>query len=176
MSVASAAPTYAPPASAVAGETLVWLLAADDTPADAGWTVAVTLHGAAIDGQPVTVAATPEGREFRVTVTPTASASLGAGRVRWVAMASKAGETYRIESGQFALESLDGATQARRDLAAIERAMRALREAAVSEYQLGGRTVRKIDLPALRAERNVLAARVRRERNGAAVVQHRGVF
>jgi hypothetical protein len=96
--------------------------------------------------------------------------------VRWSALASKAGETYRIDRGEFTLDSLDGQTQAVQDLAAVDAAIRALRESAVAEYTMGARTVRKLDLPVLHAERNRLATRVRAERNGTAFVRHVGMF
>lgn len=178
MAVPSAAPTYEAPSCGVAGTTLVWLLRGGDTPATDGWACVVTLAPApaaasATSGDPIEVTCTAEGTDFRVTVSAGLTASLGQGAVRWTALASKGDETYVVDRGEVLLESLDGVTQAKRDLAAVDAALRALRETGVSEYRMGERVVRRVELPQLRAERNRLAERVRREANGTAFVTYR---
>jgi hypothetical protein len=158
----------------------VWLLRAPDTLPTTGWSCSVTLRMApgsaggqtTADSDAQTVAAAPSGSDFKVTIDASTSASLGDGQLRWVAMATKAGETYCIGRGTIVLEPLDGVTQNERTLAAIDAVLAGRGGADLDEYTIGDRHIRKIPLGELVKLRGVYARRVARERRGHSVAHY----
>lgn len=169
-------PSYCAPTSAIAGETLVWLVAASDTPPADGWACTVTLTNGA--GTTSTVTATAEGSTaaFRVTLPAATTTALAEGTARWVAMATKGGEAYPLGSGTIVVTPLGGLSQAERDLAAIDAVIRGRWTADLQSYQVAGKQIVKMEPRELRLLRNRIAQRVRTARHGTPVVTHLVTF
>jgi hypothetical protein len=169
-------PTYDAPVTATAGETLVWLLAAPDTPANDGWACAVSLTPAI--GSVQTVAAAPEGTgpDFRVTVTAAATTSLGAGNMGWSALATKAGEGVLVGRGRVLLVAPSGRTPDETYLADLKAAIQQRALGGIAAYAIAGRTFTHLSLAELQAEYNRVASRVRTARTGSMTVTHLVTF
>jgi hypothetical protein len=152
------------------------LLSGTDTPAGDGWTCTVTCTPTS--GTALAVSAPQEGAtaDFRVTLTPAQTTTLGAGVVRWVALATDGTEAWPIGGGYFELATLSGQTAAEAKYTALRTAYDQLALSGVAAYQIGARTVTKHDLPALKAELNSLAREIQRERYGRGPRVLRGEF
>jgi hypothetical protein len=158
--------------TATAGETLVWLLAAPDTPSSDGWACAVSLTPATGSVQTVTAAPEGTGPDFRVTVSAALTTTLGAGNMGWSALATKAGEGVLVGRGRVLLVAPSGRTSDETYLADLEAAIQQRALGGIAAYAIAGRTFTHLTLAELRAERNRVAGRVRAARTGAVTVNH----
>ena len=102
----------------------------------------------------------------------------------WQAVATKAGETVTLGSGQFEIDAnlaytgtpaaVDNRSQAQKDLDAVQAAIRAMISGgAVAEYTIGSRRLKKMELADLLALESNLKASVKREQ--AAQLQANGL-
>lgn len=145
------------PAELTAGVSATWL---DDpltdnegreiSPAE-GWALSYAIRGAT----QLTVAASTEGNQWRSSVSTTETGALVAGTYYWQAFVSKDAERLMIGAGQIKVladldaisDVYDGRSQAEKDLDSVRAAIRAiLSGGAVSEYTIGGRSLRKYAL------------------------------
>lgn len=113
------------PAAIVAGDSVAWRESAPDHPAAAGWALRATLTG---PSAPLTVNATPDGADWRVTLTAAQTAALtpGAWRVAVYAVNGAERETLRVGTIRVDVNpvltsgTVDARSHARKTLAAIE--------------------------------------------------------
>ena len=153
------------PSTIVAGDTAKWLRSLDDYPATAGWVLTYTLVSAA---QRYTFSAAASGTDHLVTVAATTTAAWVAGSYSWRAQATKAGEVYTVGSGTLTVRpsfaaATDGRSHARKTLDAIESVIEGRATSEVSDYTIGGRQLRYIEVPQLLALRDRYRAEVLRE-------------
>ena len=153
------------PSTIVAGDTAKWLRSLDDYPATAGWVLTYTLVSAA---QRYTFSAAASGTDHLVTVAATTTAAWVAGSYSWRAQATKAGEVYTVGSGTLTVKpsfaaATDGRSHSRKTLDAIESVIEGRATSEVSDYTIGGRQLRYIEVPQLLALRDRYRAEVLRE-------------
>jgi len=112
------------------------------------------------------------GWEF--TISATDSSAFDAGNWYWQAIATKSSEKITLGYGTLTVEAaleysgtagaFDGRTQARKDLEAVQAAIRTLvTGGAVQEYKIGNRNLKRYDLPDLIQLEGRLKAEVKRE-------------
>lgn len=116
------------PSKLTAGDTWTWLEALADYPAPA-WTLSVHLKSASGN---ISVSATDESGDHRVTFTAANTANVPAGRYTWSAMVSDGTQRFTVASGQVdvlpdpaAAGNLDLRTPTRRVVDALEAALEA---------------------------------------------------
>ena len=113
-----------------------------------------------------------DGWEFNISATD--SALFDAGDWFWQAIASKGSEKITIGYGNLKVEAaleyaglpgaFDGRSQAKKDLEAVQAAIRTLiAGGAVQEYKIGNRNLKRYDLPDLIQLEGRLKAEVKRE-------------
>lgn len=166
------------PATIRAGDTATWR---DDATVDslgnaitsANWTLTTYLRSATA-GAGLTVVATAYGNGWQSTISAATSAGLAAGEWTWGAKATKAAEALTIGTGSLTIlpalsyagapGALDGRSQARQDLDAVQSAIRAIISGgAVRRYMIGGRQLEKFSLDELMKREAQLKAVVARE-------------
>ena len=178
------------PAQIRAGDTVKWR---DDASADVfgnaissqtGWTLTYYFrfdrnnHGATAVGT-----AYGQGWQFSLTAATTEGFHPD-DTGYWQAVATKAGETVTLGSGQFEIDAnlaytgtpaaVDNRSQAQKDLDAVQAAIRAMISGgAVAEYTIGSRRLKKMELADLLALESNLKASVKREQ--AAQLQANGL-
>lgn len=166
------------PAEIRAGDTVTWrnLAAADSLGnpiTSSSWTLTTYLRNATA-GNGLTVVATAYGTGWESTISAATSAGLAAGEWSWGARATNGGQALTIASGSLtilpalnyagAAGALDGRSQARQDLDAVQAAIRALVSGgAVKAYTIGSRRLEKFSLAELIELENRLKAQVARE-------------
>ena len=166
------------PSEIRAGDTVKWR---DDSTTDvfgndidsASWSLKYYLRtNTASEGHISTGSAFGQGWEF--TVSATDSAGFDAGNWYWQAIATKDSEKITLGYGTLTVEAaleysgtpgaFDGRTQARKDLEAVQTAIRTLiAGGAVQEYRIGNRNLKRYDLPDLIQLEGRLKAEVKRE-------------
>jgi len=156
----------------MAGDSVTW----DDAPtsdsqgnsiAAPTWTLKYFLRGAS----KLDLTATANGSSWQTAITATASALLIPGVYFWQARAESGSSKVTLGSGrtvvkpslESASENFDGRSQAKKDLEAVQAAIRALSSSGVSEYTIANRTVRKVDVPSLLKLESKLKSDVARE-------------
>ena len=103
----------------------------------------------------------------------------------WQAVATKTGETVTLGAGQFQVDAnlaytgtpaaVDNRTQARKDLDAVQAAIRSMVSGgAVAEYTIGNRRLKKMELADLLALESKLKADVVREERAAMIANGMG--
>jgi hypothetical protein len=176
------------PAQIRAGDTVKWrdgsttdAFGAAITSAD--WTLTYYLRtNTASEG--ATVVGAAYGQGWEVTIAAATSAGFDAGQWFWQAVAEKAGDKVTVGAGQLevlaALDytgtpgAFDGRSQAEKDLAAVQSAMRAIISGgAVAEYSIGSRRLKKMEMADLITLESKLKAEVKREQ--AAALQAQGL-
>ena len=121
-----------------------------------------------------TVVGNANGTGWEFTIAAATSTGFDAGAWYWQAVATKAGSTVTMGSGQLTvLRSLsytgtpgavDGRSQAQQDLDAVQAAIRALVSGgAVQQYSIGSRSLTKMQLEDLMTLESKLKADVKRE-------------
>lgn len=162
------------PQSIVSGDSTSWL---DDGSSDnlgnpiapGDWSLSYALRGPGS----LNLNATVEGSQWKTSITTTQSAALDPGVYYWQAFATKASERVTLGSGQLTIEKnvfgesdpFDGRSQAKKDLDAVQSAMRAIiAGGAIEEYTIGNRSLRKMAMGDLIMLESRLKAEVVREK------------
>ncbi len=163
-------PTSAPQ-TATAGDSLTWYQSAGDcTPAD-GWALSVE-----VVGKDLSVAATNDNGQHRVTLTTAQTQGLGAGAWSWVARATKAGERVTVARGTLTLapdplgEQASATTHAERMLAAIEALIEGRATSDLSSYSVAGRSLTKMTFDELLAARSYFRHEVAAQRGSGSAI------
>jgi hypothetical protein len=174
------------PSVITAGDSLSW----DDDPTSDNlgnpidsslWTLKYDFRQASVSNLSVTAAA--HGSGWRTSLTALQSAAWAAGKLYWIAYATKALERVTLGSGQIdvspnivaAANTVDLRSQTQQDLDAIDAAIRAIiAGGAVAEYTIGGRSLRKTPMADLIQLRNVLKSRLFREQKAQRIANGLG--
>jgi len=165
------------PATIRAGDTIAWR---DDAAADAlgnaitssAWTLIYYLRtNTTSAGATVTGAAYGYGWES--TISAATSAGFAAGTWYWQAIATRGTEKHTLGAGQLTVlaalnytgtpGAVDGRSQSRQDLEAVQTAIRALISSGAKAYTIGNRQLTKLDLPSLIERESYLKGLVARE-------------
>ena len=153
------------PAVIVAGDTAKWLRTLGDYPASSGWVLTYTLVSAA---NRYTFSGTASGDDHLITVAATTTATWVAGTYTRRAQAAKSGEVYTVGTGSLHVKAsfaaaTDGRSHARRTLEAIEAVIEGRATSEVSQYVIGGRQLRYIEVDQLLVLRDRYRGEVARE-------------
>jgi hypothetical protein len=171
------------PAQIRAGDTVKWRDEASrdnlGNPIDGGsWSLTYYLRtnhtheGATVAG--VAIPGTVSGAGWEFTISSATSADFVADQWFWQAIAEKAGEKVTLGAGQLTVlpgldytgqpSAFDGRSQAQKDLAAVQAAIRAIVSGGVvQEYKIGTRSLKKYEMADLIALEGKLKAEVKRE-------------
>jgi len=161
-----------------AGDTVKWR---DDPTTDvfgnaitsSAWTLKYYLRtNTAAEGATITGSA--YGTGWELTIAAATSAAFDVGNWYWTAVATKDSEVITLGNGNLSVEAaltytgtpgaFDGRTQARKDLDAVQAAIRAIVDGGVvQEYRIGTRNLKKYDLADLIQLEAKLKAEVKRE-------------
>lgn len=172
-----------------AGDTVKWRVDATTdvfgSPVDSGsWTLTYYLRtNAASDG--ATVVGSAYGSGWELTIAAGTTSGFDVGQWYWQAVASKGSEKITIGSGGFEVlaglsyagspAAFDGRSQAKKDLDAVDAAIRAIISGgAVAEYTIGQRSLKKCSLADLQVLRGRLIAEVKREDAASMIAQGLG--
>lgn len=132
-----------------------------------------------------TVVGSAYGNGWELTISAATSSGFDAGQWYWQAVATKASEKITIGSGGFEVlpglgyagspSAFDGRSQARKDLDAVDAAIRAIISGGgVAEYSIGQRSLKKYSLSELQVLRSRLIAEVKREEAASMIAQGLG--
>lgn len=166
------------PTTIRAGDTVKWR---DDATVDtfgneinsSDWTLKYYLRtNTATDG--ATVTGTQYGTGWEFTIAASVTAAFDAADWYWQAIATKDSEVLTLGNGTFVVQAalsysgtpgaFDGRTQAKKDLEAVQAAIRAIVSGGVvQEYRIGTRNLKKYDLADLIQLEAKLKAEVKRE-------------
>lgn len=144
------------PRELVAGDSATWFDAATSdnigrSIAPPDWTLVTSLRGAT----ELDLTATADNGQFKTSISAAQSAALTAGVYYWQARASMGSEKITIGSGQITIKAdlsaadpvYDGRSQLRKDLEAVQAAMRAMiAGGAVQAYTIGNRQMQKMSM------------------------------
>ena len=164
------------PSEIVAGTTIEWVDEAttagiNETISSPDWTLEYFLRtNTASEGHIATGTQYQNSTGWQFTISATDSAGFDAGNWFWSARAFKSGKVFEIGSGELVVKqslqytgtpaAIDNRTQTEIDLDAVTAAIRAIIDDKASEYSIGNRRFKRIDLPELRAREAELKARV----------------
>ena len=164
------------PSEIVAGTTIEWVDEAttagiNETISSPDWTLEYFLRtNTASEGHIATGTQYQNSTGWQFTISATDSAGFDAGNWFWSARAFKSGKVFEIGSGELVVKqslqytgtpaAIDNRTQTEIDLDAVTAAIRAIIADKASEYSIGNRRFKRIDLPELRAREAELKARV----------------
>ena len=164
------------PSEIVAGTTIEWVDEAttagiNETISSPDWTLEYFLRtNTASEGHIATGTQYSNSTGWQFTISATDSAGFDAGNWFWSARAFKSGKVFEIGSGELVVKqslqytgtpaAIDNRTQTEIDLDAVTAAIRAIIADKASEYSIGNRIFKRIDLPELRAREAELKARV----------------
>lgn len=149
-----------------AGDTWQWTRSLADYPASDGWSLAYVLINATAK---ISILASASGDDHAVTVAAATTAGYTAGAYDWVARASKSGQVFTVGSGRIAIlpslaaSTADLRTHARKVLEAIEAVLEGRASQDVLEYQIAGRSLKRIPVADLLMLRDRYRAEVARE-------------
>lgn len=178
------------PAEIRAGDTVKWRDVAGKTPlgdpitSTDGWTLTYYLR-TNTNHEGATVVGSAYGTGWEFTIAQGTSTGFDAGTWYWQAEATKAGEHYTLGAGQLTVlanmgyaglpSAFDGRTQAKKDLDAVQAAIRAIVSGGVvQEYKIGQRSLKKYDLADLLALETKLKSEVVREQKAAMIANGLG--
>jgi hypothetical protein len=166
------------PATIRAGDTVTWRDEATTdslgNPVTSGtWAQSYYLRSP-VAGAGLTVVSTAYGNGWETTITAASSATLAVGAWYWQALATSGSDAITIGSGSLMVlpalnytgtpAAFDGRSQARKDLEAVQGAIRALISGgAVKAYTIGSRKLERYTLTELIELENGLKADVTRE-------------
>lgn len=172
------------PLSFRSGDSFAWLdnattdllgLAVDSST----YTLKYALRGPSI----LTLTAIAEGSGWKTSITTTQSDLLSAGRYYWQAWAEKTSTKVTLGAGTIDVlanllnqnPNFDGRTQARKDLDAVQLAMRTITAGgAVAEYTIGNRSMKKMTMSELMAYESRLKVEVVREEAAQKIANGQG--
>lgn len=148
-----------------AGDTWSWSRIDADHTAAAGWAVAWHLASAAGHYEQ---AGSGAGDTWSLTWPAADTAGIPAGIYAWAAVATKAGETLTLASGQVLVQpaltsAVDARSHARKVLDAIEALIENRATIDQQEYTIAGRQLKRMPLPDLLALRTRYRSEVQRE-------------
>lgn len=171
------------PRELMAGDSFTW---DDDASSDnlgnaitsASWTLTYYLRGQGT----LDLTASAQGTGWRTSITEAQSAALAPGVYFYQARAVNGTSKITLGSGQLRIKpnisaagaNFDGRSQAKKDLEAVQAAIRALSTGGVAEYTIANRSVRKVDLPDLIARESVLKTEVAREDKAEKIANGQG--
>lgn len=89
----------------IAGDTLNFLTALADYPANEGWVLKFRLVPRTSTNAAISLTAVPEGSEHRTTVTASVTAGWVADNYTWTSWVEKAAEKYSVQSGQITVRA-----------------------------------------------------------------------
>lgn len=171
------------PRELMAGDSSTWDDAASKdnlgNSIDSGsWTLTYYLRGQGT----LDLTATAQGSGWRTTISESQSAALAPGVYFWQARAVNGSSKVTLGSGQMRVQpnisaagaNFDGRSQAKKDLEAVQAAIRALTTGGVAEYTIANRSVRKVDLPDLIIRENTLKTEVAREEKAEKIANGQG--
>ena len=156
----------AEPISVNAGDTIRWTRTLPDYPAGAGWVLTYTLLNATAK---ITITSTASGNDHAVAVAAATSANWVAGDYAWRAQVALAGQVFTVGEGRmkvapsFGAATLDTRSSARKALEAVEAYLLDPNNLTAAEYQIAGRSLKRIPLPELQSHANWLRQQVARE-------------
>ena len=164
------------PSIITAGTTIEWVDEAttagiNKTISSPDWTLEYFLRtNTASEGHTVTGTQYANSTGWQFIITATDSAEFAAGNWFWAARAFKSSDVFEIGSGELEVKqslqysgtpsAIDNRTQNEIDLDAVTAAIRAIISDKASEYSIGNRRFKRIDLPLLRAREAELKSRV----------------
>ncbi len=153
----------------MAGDTAKWLKSLADYPATAGWVLSYTLVNSA---QRYTFSASASGPDHLVSVPASTTANWVAGGYAWRSQVAYGGEVFTVGEGRVDIAAafgaaVDGRSQARRQLEAVEAMLEGRATSAVAEYTVAGRQLKYIAVPELLTLRDRLRVDVAREDSAA---------
>ncbi len=176
-------PTNAP-AAFVAGTTQKWRKTFPDYPSSAGWSLTYAFrsaNGGAEASLDATAAA--DGSGFIVTIGASTTESLLAGTYFFRAFVEKSGEKYLVDSGETKIEAtwvtdqqVDGRSQAKRILDAIDALIAGTATTNQKRYQINNRELERYPLTELIALRTHYANLVAREQQAERLRDGKGFF
>lgn len=125
------------------------------------------------------------GTGWEFTISATDSAAFDAGDWFWQAIATKGSESITIAAGQVEVlaalsytgdpSAFDGRTQAEKDLAAVQKAIRDVANGnAVKSYTVAGRSLTRYEMSDLLTLESKLKFEVQRERRAALIANGKG--
>tara|TARA_B100001769_G_scaffold248450_1_gene220145 strand:+ start:2457 stop:3038 length:582 start_codon:yes stop_codon:yes gene_type:complete len=178
------------PTVITAGTTIEWVDEAttagiNKTISSPDWTLEYYLRtNTASEGHTATGTQYSESTGWQFTISATDSAGFAAGNWFWVARAFKSSDVFEIGSGELEVKqnlqytgtpsAIDNRSQNEIDLDAVTAAIRAIIADKASEYSIGNRRFKRIDLPELRAREAELKARVFSEKRYSLISQGLG--
>ena len=164
------------PSIITAGTTIEWVDEAttagiNETISSPDWTLEYYLRtNTASEGHTVTGTQYANSTGWQFIITATDSAGFDAGNWFWAARAFKSGKVFEIGTGELEVKqslqysgtpsAIDNRTQNEIDLDAVTAAIRAIISDKASEYSIGNRRFKRIELPELRAREAELKSRV----------------
>ncbi len=89
----------------IAGDTINFLTEVPDYPATSGWVLKFRLVPRTVGGSPISLTATAEGADHRVTATATATGAWGADNYSWTSWVEKGSEVYSVDAGQIVVKA-----------------------------------------------------------------------
>lgn len=164
------------PSVITAGTTIEWVDEAtsagiNETISSPDWTLEYYLRtNTASEGHTVAGTQYANSTGWQFIISATDSAAFDAGNWYWAARAFKSGKVFQIGTGELEVKqslqytgtptAIDNRSQNEIDLDAVTAAIRAIISDKASEYSIGNRTFKRINLPELRAREAELKSRV----------------
>tara|TARA_B100000965_G_scaffold55204_1_gene41643 strand:- start:1293 stop:1859 length:567 start_codon:yes stop_codon:yes gene_type:complete len=138
-----------------------------------------------LKGGALTVTGTADSLGWEFVISASDSANLEAGAWRFQAIASKSGDDVTLYRGRFFVDAslsytgstpgpFDDRTTAEEDLASVQDAIRQIVINKASEYTIGDRTFKYLDLSFLRRRESELKAEVVREKRASMIANGLG--
>lgn len=167
-----------------AGDSVQWIEPPTDDRSQASWGSVLWLRfNAANEALTITGTAVAIGWQFEISATT--SAGMDAGTWYWQRRITQASQSITVGTGSLVVEpslaysgsaaAFDGRSQARKDLEAVQAAIRAIISGgAVSEYMIGTRRLKKMPLPDLIMLEDRLKREVVREDRAQAIANGLG--
>lgn len=167
------------PASIVSGDSVEWKDYDLDGVTSDDWTLTYSIRGAQI----LNVVGVPFAGGWDFSITTVQSATLTPGAYAWAVAATKTGEKQTLASGTLTVQAdltsavagYDGRSQAKKDLEAVQTAIRTIiAGGAVQSYSIGNRSLSKMPMTDLLALESKLKAEVFREGRAESIRQGLG--
>jgi len=160
----------------IAGTSLNFLTAGGAYPASSGWVLTYRLVRRGGVGA-ITLTASAEGADYRVTASAATTASWAADTYSWESRVSKAGEVYRIASGQIVIQpdigtatgSFDNRSPTEIALDNVRAMLQGKASSATRRYRIGDRELESYGIAELIQLESRLAMEFKRERRKTAI-------
>lgn len=138
------------------------------------WTLTYSIRGPTS----LSLTSTVDGSQWKTSISAAQSDALAVGVYYWQAHATKASERVTLGAGQFEVHpnlatenpNFDGRSQARKDLEAVQEAIRSIiKGGAVQEYTVGTRSIKRMTLSDLMKLESDLKFEVKKEERAEAI-------